>query len=130
LEDHGDLAATHLAHLGFIQPQQILVAEQRRAIFDLCGRHREQTHDREGADGLAGAALPDNAQRLTLIKVIADPVNRMYIARTHLEMALQVLDLKQSAQRSLPPPPETRTRRGDTSAPSYRDRARRAARRP
>src|ERR1700694_4900551 len=57
LEDHTDLAAPHLAHLLFGEIKQVLVVKQDAATSILPGRLGKQTHNREGCDTFATAAL-------------------------------------------------------------------------
>ena len=70
LEDHADLGATDLAQLLVAHLQQVFALEQRRAA-DL-GAPRKP-HDGLGADALAGAGLPHDAERLTGVEAEGDP---------------------------------------------------------
>ena len=61
LEDHGQPVAAQIAHLPLRQGGQILPLEQNRA-GDAHAGLRQQAHDGQGADALAAAGLPHDAQ--------------------------------------------------------------------
>ena len=55
LEDHGDLVAAQLAHVVFLQAQDVLSLEEDLAADDLGGGSVQEAHDRQRGDGLAAA---------------------------------------------------------------------------
>ena len=55
--------------------QQILAVEDDFAGDDASGRRRDQPHDRQVGDRLAGARLADDAERLAAVQLEADAVH-------------------------------------------------------
>ena len=53
LEDHGDLATAHAAHLLLAQLQEIAPLEDHRPVHDPAGRPLHEPHDRERRHALA-----------------------------------------------------------------------------
>src|SRR4030095_16866431 len=96
LEDHRDLFAADLPHLGGGQIEEASPAVVDRALDDAAGGLRDQTHDREGRDALPGAGLPGAAERLALCDVKIDPVDGADNALVGVEIRLQPFDLEQS----------------------------------
>ena len=94
LEDHGDVAAAHLADRVLVQVRQVAAAEGDRAADD-AGRLVEQAHDRLGADALARAGFADDAERLARVKVEADAVDGAHRAGIGQEPGAQVAHLQQ-----------------------------------
>jgi hypothetical protein len=77
LEDHGDLFAPDLAHLVLVQIEQVLAAKVDFALDDFAGGLGDQTHDAQGADAFAAAALAYHAEGFFLIDVERDIVHRL-----------------------------------------------------
>src|SRR5437867_8816165 len=96
LEDHRDLFAADLAHLGRGQLEEALAPVVDRALDDAAGGLRDQAHDRERRDALAGAGFADDAERLALVDVEIDPINGADDALVGVKVRLQPLDLEQS----------------------------------
>jgi hypothetical protein len=94
LEDHRDLAAADVLHLPVVELRQVLAVEEDRPAYDLRGRFRNETHDRERRDGLAATGLTDDPERLALLHVEADPVDRLHDAFPREEARLEVFDLE------------------------------------
>jgi hypothetical protein len=94
LEDHGDVGATHGAHLTGRQLHQVAPAQQDLP-FDDGVRVTDQPHHGHHRDGLAGSGLADDAQRLTLADRERDAVHGPHNARLSVETDPQVADLEQ-----------------------------------
>jgi hypothetical protein len=92
LEDHRDLLAAHLAHLGVGLAEQFLTVEARRA-GDL-RRPRQQAHERERRHRLARARLADDAERLAAPQLVRDAADRFDQTVFRGERDGQVLDLQ------------------------------------
>src|SRR3974390_3498349 len=65
LEHHRYLAPAQAAHLFFAGRNEVDAGKMHRALRNAAGAI-EDAHDRVGGDRLAGAGLPDNADRLAL----------------------------------------------------------------
>src|SRR5258708_2351073 len=128
LEDHSYVTAADLAQLGFIHLDEVFVLEDDAPVEDLGGRSWQQSEDRERRDALARATFADDAQGFAFVQVKAHAVNGVDVASAGLEMHFEVGDLEESAHNAHPFKRES-DRRG-LSAPSCRDLARRAGRRP
>src|SRR4030095_3154376 len=96
LEDHRDLFAADLSHLGRGQIEEASPAVVDRALDDAARGLRDQAHDREGRNALPGAGLADDAERLALVDVKIDPVDGADNALVGVEIRLQPFDLEQS----------------------------------
>jgi hypothetical protein len=57
----------------------------------------EQAHDRAGQDGLAGAGLAHDAQRLAAVEGEADAVDRTHEAAVGSEVGVEIADLEERA---------------------------------
>ena len=115
LEDHGDVVAAHAAASRVGELQQVDAAEADGAR-DLAGRLGDQAQDGVGGHRLAAARFTHHRQRLALLDVEGDAVDRPVHPVRGAEVRLQVLDLEQ--------------RHGSTAAWPCAGRACRAGRRP
>ena len=93
LEHHADVAAAHLAHLGFAQAHQVAPGEPDLALRDAAGRVRDQAQNRHGAHGLAGAALADDRNGFARIDRIRNAVDRAHDSSTGTELGVQTANL-------------------------------------
>src|SRR5207253_11251417 len=91
-----DLFAADLPHLGRGELEKVLAAVVDRALDDTAGGRRNQAHDRQRRDALAGARLANNPERLALVDVEIDPVDGADDALVREEVRFQPLDLEQS----------------------------------
>ena len=94
LEDHRDVVAADGAHLAFGELQQIPALEADRAR-DLARRLGDQPHQRHRGDRLAAAGFADDGERLALVDMEGDAVDRAVDALGRAEMGLQILDFEQ-----------------------------------
>src|SRR6185312_5801284 len=94
LEDHGDAIAANLAHLRFIETEQVGAFEHDLAADDTAGRIGHQAHDRQRADALAAAGFADDRQCLAALDVEGDVVDGTEQAGTGEEHRLQALYLE------------------------------------
>src|SRR5439155_16742241 len=94
LEDHRDVVPTDLAQAPVVHRQQVLAVEQRLAARDR-GPARVQAHDRQAGDALAAAGLADDAERLALLDLEADAVDRLDDAVVGAEIRAEIVDLEQ-----------------------------------
>ena len=69
LKDHRDLVAADRAHLLLAGAEQVLAVEDRLAAYLRVGGAR-QAHDRQRANGLAGARFADDAERLSWLNLV------------------------------------------------------------
>src|SRR6185369_7201447 len=69
---------------------------------DAAGRRRDQAHDRQRRDALAGARLTDDAERLALVDVQIDTIDGADDALVREEVGFQPLDLEQSFRHGAP----------------------------
>src|SRR5215471_9160104 len=97
LEDHGDVGAQVLPHLGRRQPQQLLSVEPRRTGDD--GARRQQPHHRAAAHGLARPGLADHRERLSRGHAVREAPHRPDLAVAPAQPDAQVRDLQQTAAR-------------------------------
>jgi hypothetical protein len=74
LEDHRDVVAAHLAHRRLGQGQQVAVVQEDLAL-DPAVRLRDQPHDRQRGDRLAGTGLADDGHRLVRRHIEVDAVD-------------------------------------------------------
>ncbi len=95
LEDDGDAIATKLAHPFGGRRQHLLVAEADRPRRMPGERIRQQPHDAERGDRLAGAALADQADRLRLRDVERGAANSVHLPLPAAEGYGEVSDAKQ-----------------------------------
>jgi hypothetical protein len=93
LEDHRDLPAAHLAHVGVARVEQVHPVERDRPADARVARARQAHHGHRG-HRLARAGLADDAQRLPALDRVADAVDGLDDAVLGLEMDLEVLDLQ------------------------------------
>ena len=98
LEDHGDAVAADTADLFLVGLEQVLALEEDLAADDLPGWVGDQSQYGEGADGLAAAALPDQAHDLSRLDVVADAVDRLHHPVVGEEVGPQVLYLEQGSR--------------------------------
>src|SRR5215468_7355954 len=89
LEDHGDLPASHAAHLLLGERQQIASLEEDLPPDDAPGGLRDQAHDAERAHALAAARLADEGHRLALADVPRDAIDGPDHAPARQELRLQ-----------------------------------------
>jgi hypothetical protein len=94
LEDHRDVAAANLAHLFVVEIEQALAVERDLAA-GAPGEPRQQPHDRERRDRLAGAGFADDGDDLAAADLEAQALDRTHGAARRLEMDVQVFDLQQ-----------------------------------
>ena len=71
LEDHRDVVAANLPHLGLALLQKILTAQLDRTPFDAAGRHRNQAHDRERVDRLTRTRFANDAEGRSALDRVA-----------------------------------------------------------
>ena len=93
LEDHADLIAPQVAHLGLGLGRQLLALEADGTVDDPSGR-RDQPEDRERRDALARSGLPDQAQHLTGSDVEIDAIDGLDDAVRGEEPRAQPRDLE------------------------------------
>src|SRR5262249_57508251 len=65
LKDHGDPAAAHRVELSWCGSNQVDVVERHPPTRNPSERLRDQTHDGQACDGLAGPGLADEAEHFT-----------------------------------------------------------------
>ena len=94
LEDHRDVVAAQPAQVGVGRLEQVLAVELDRAGDAGVARAR-QAHHRQRRDGLAGAGLADDAERLAAVDRVGDPVDGLDDAVVRVEVDPEVLDLEQ-----------------------------------
>jgi hypothetical protein len=94
LEDHADVLAADVAHLGIGQGQQIaaLKADLSR---DLSRGLRHETQDRHRRDGFAASALAHDGDGLSGIDVEGQALHGAHDPIERAEMRLQTIDLEQ-----------------------------------
>ena len=95
LEDHADVVAADGAHRAIVERQEVAALEaglRRRSCPAAPGSRRRI--DMRG-DRLAAAALADDRERLALLDIERDAVDRAVDAVRRAEMGLQVVDLEQ-----------------------------------
>src|SRR5262249_25477386 len=95
LEDHRDLFAADLPHLRGGQAEEVLAVVDDLALHDAAGRLRDEPHDAERGDRLAGARLADDAERLALVDVEADAVDGAHHALIGEEVRLESFDFEE-----------------------------------
>ena len=95
LEDHRDLAAADVLELTLGELGQVAALEEHLAGDDLRRGLRDQAHDRERRHRLAAAGLADDPERLPLLDLEADSVDRADRALAREEVRAQVVDLEQ-----------------------------------
>ena len=93
LEDHGDLVAADLAHLGLRQLHHVLSLEGDGTGRDLTGALRQQAHQRQGQRGLTGAGLAHQTQCGALLQRKAHVVDGVHRLQIGLVDDAQILDL-------------------------------------
>jgi hypothetical protein len=70
LEQHRDPGAAHIAHIGFVELEQVDVAEHRAPTGDVCRRRVEDTEHRAGVHRLARARLAEHGDDLALAELV------------------------------------------------------------
>ncbi len=93
LEDHADVAAADRLHLPLGQPHEVVAEERDAARFDAGGR-RQQPHDRERRDALAGAAFADDAERAARLEAERQIVDGVDDAFFGVEVGAEVGDFE------------------------------------
>ncbi len=95
LENHRNVVAANLLHLGLGHLEQRVAAVADVAALDLSRGHVDEAHDGELGDGLAGARLAHDAQGLAAVERVAHAVHGLDDAVLGVEVHLEVVDLKQ-----------------------------------
>ena len=78
LEDEPDLLAAQLADAVVVELEDVDPVEDDRAGDDPARRVRDEPGDRERGHALAAAGLADEAERLAVLHVEADVVDRLH----------------------------------------------------
>src|SRR3984893_8717748 len=94
LKDHRNAISPDLAHLVFVEPEQVAAFEHDRASTDLAGGLRPQPHDRKRGDALAATGFADDGKRLTATNMKRDVVDGPEQARVREEHSLQALHVE------------------------------------
>ena len=94
LEHHREAPAAHPAQLGGIHADQLAILEPDRAADNAAGRI-DEPQQREAGDGLARAALADEAQHLARAQRERNAIDRLDHAGAREEMRGEVADLEQ-----------------------------------
>ncbi|MGY3449619.1 hypothetical protein ACVILH_001961 [Bradyrhizobium sp. USDA 4353] len=94
LEDHRDLAAAQVAHLGLGCRLDIDAGEHHRALGDAPGAI-EDTHDGVGRHRLAGAGFADDRERLALGDGDVDMLHRLDDAAAGGEFDREIANIEQ-----------------------------------
>ena len=92
LEDHGDLAAAHLAQLVGTEPGELPPEELDRAGDP--SRRRQQAEERHRARALARAGLTDDREHLAAAHPIGEPDRSGVVLAVHPEVDTEVGDLE------------------------------------
>ena len=95
LEDHGDVAPAHRAHVVVGELEQVATLEQDAAGGDAGRVPGQQPHDGERGHRLAAAGFADDGHDLAAVDVVGDAVDRAHRAARGLEADVQVLHLEQ-----------------------------------
>ena len=108
LEDHRDLVAADAAHLLLRKAGEILAAIEQLAADDAAGALGEQPDDRERGHALAAAGLADQPERLAILDVEGDAVDRAHLAVAGEEGGAQVVDPQERRHSGISPVSEYR----------------------
>jgi len=92
LEDHRDLLAPQIAHLRLVQGQQVLAFEDDLATVYAPRRPWQQPHHGQVGDALAAAGFSDQSDRLALVQVEGNPIDRIHRPVVGPEADDQVVD--------------------------------------
>ena len=95
LEDHRDVVAAHVAHLGFAEREQVAPGESDRTRYDAARRRWHEAQHRERGDTLAAAGLADDRQGLAGHDMERHAVDGADDAVTGEEPGLQIGDFEQ-----------------------------------
>ena len=95
LEDHGDLAAAHVAPLRVRHLSDVLPLEQDLAARDLAGGRLDELEDGQGRGGLAGPRLAHEAQGVSLPELEVEVVDGVHHAGVRVELDGQVADVEE-----------------------------------
>ena len=93
LEDHRDLVAADVAHLGFAERHEILAVDLDRAADDASRRVRHQAQQRQRGHRLAAAGLADDRQGFRAAHRERDVVDRLDDPEPGEQVGPQSLDL-------------------------------------
>ncbi len=96
LKNHRDALAANSAHFLFGQFQEVAAAEQHFAAGYASGRRRDQPHDRQVGDRLAGTGFADDSERLTALEVERDVVHCLDDSTVFVEVRAKVVDREES----------------------------------
>ena len=94
LEDHPELGAAVLLHLGVRHLQQVGALVDHLALEVRVHIARE-AHQRHRRDALAGAGLADDPEHLAALELERDAVDRAHDAVLRREVDLQVVDVEE-----------------------------------
>ena len=95
LENHSDVVAANLLHLGLGHLEQGLATVADVAALDASRRHIDEAHDGERGHRLARAGLANNAEGLAAIQGVAHAVDSLDHAVLRVEVHLEVVNLEQ-----------------------------------
>ena len=90
LDNQGDAAAAHFAHLMLGKLEQVLAFQSDAAADDFPGRRRHQAHQGKHRNRLSAARLADDAQSLAPAQLETDPVHRLDRTPTGAEVSAKV----------------------------------------
>ena len=99
LEDHRDVVAAQLAHLGGREPSEILAFEDHLPARNAPGRYRHKPHDGECRHTLAAAGLAHEAEGAPGPECEAHPVDGPGVALRTGEMDLEAAHLEERFRR-------------------------------
>src|SRR5688500_15933696 len=99
LEDHRDVVPADPADVVVVHLQDVLAVEHDRALDDLAGRLRDESHERERGHGFAATGLAHDAQRLAGGDLARHSVDSTNVARTGGGVRVEVCDLEKVRQR-------------------------------
>ena len=101
LEDHGDVASAHRAHLVVGEIEQVAPLEQDAARGNAGGVLGQQPHDGERGNRLAAAGFADDGHDLAAVDAVGNAVDRADGAARGLEADVQILHLEQRRARAV-----------------------------
>src|SRR5262249_44799475 len=100
LEDHRDVVAADLLHLGLAKLEEVAALKPDRAADDATRRVGDEAQDRERGHALAAARLADHAQRLAVAHRLGHAVHGAHPAIGREEVRLQAVDLENGSCRN------------------------------
>jgi len=99
LEDHRDVVAADLLHLGLAELEQVPALEADRTADDAARRLGDQAQDGERRHALAATRFAHHAQRLAALQLVGHAIDGAHRADRGEEMSFQILDLQNRLRR-------------------------------